>query len=157
LEPPPPPLPRLLTNKLFGPLLRTASQAGGESLIRLRDEAARHARDAAEQLEELEQVKHQNTELRAKVIRQDAAWKRKIESERRRGHIIEVPEVHRRHTLGALAPNVQGNDNSAEGSKRLHSSGRVTGSELVQAMRRSGGARRASEEPQGENDDTAWA
>jgi len=30
------------------------------------------------------QLKFQNQELRAKVIRQDAAWKRKIESERRK-------------------------------------------------------------------------
>ena len=31
-------------------------------------------------------VKQENIELRAKVLRQDAAWKRKMESERRRGH-----------------------------------------------------------------------
>lgn len=33
---------------------------------------------------EVVQLKVQNHELRAKVIRQDAAWKRKIESERRK-------------------------------------------------------------------------
>ena len=34
-------------------------------------------------MEELAQLKHANNELREKVMRQDAAWKRKIESERK--------------------------------------------------------------------------
>lgn len=46
------------------------------------------------------QLKQQNTELRAKVIRQDAAWKRKIESERRRGHIVDLGKTAKSLPLG---------------------------------------------------------
>jgi len=49
---------------------------------------------------EATQLKQQNTELRAKVIRQDAAWKRKIESERRRGHIVDFGKTGKSLPLG---------------------------------------------------------
>jgi hypothetical protein len=151
-----------------------AATSGAEEQLRLRDEAlaqakaacvdvaalreetTRFAREAAEHLEELQQVKRQNTELRAKVIRQDAAWKRKIESERKRVHVVDLPG--RRQVLGDAAANAQG-DEALEGGKQP--AGRIPcarGSDLVKAMRRSGGARRETEEPKpSENIDTAWA
>ena len=43
--------------------------------------------------EEANVIRLQNQELRAKVIRQDAAWKRKIASERRRGALGDCTAV----------------------------------------------------------------
>ena len=54
---------------------------------------------------EIAQVKFQNQELRAKVIRQDAAWKRKIEGERRRGGLAE--QAASRTALGEVQKNSQ--------------------------------------------------
>ena len=75
----------------------SASQAHGREMRALQQEVEHLRCSVAEQREEVELLKRQNKELRAKVIRQDAAWKRKIESERRRGHIVDLPSETRTH------------------------------------------------------------